>query len=56
MYGDEKEDPWKNLRGMKIEPPQTTKNDRIRFAFFLGGILLAFILVIFILVKIFSAE
>jgi len=29
MYGNDKEDRWKNLRE-KIEPPQTTRNDRIR--------------------------
>jgi hypothetical protein len=52
MYGNDKEDRWKNVREEKIEPPQTTRNDRIRFAFFLGGILVAIILVIFILVKI----
>ncbi len=56
MNGNGRDDQWKNLRGMKIEPPQTTKNDRIRFGFFLGGALLAVIFVIFILVKLFSAE
>ena len=54
MYGDEKEDQWKNNQGVKIEPPQTTKNDRIRFGFFLGAVLLAVILVIFMVVRIFN--
>jgi hypothetical protein len=52
MEGNEKEPQWKDLRGVKIEPPQTTRNDRIRFGFFLGGILLAIVLLIVILAKI----
>jgi len=51
MNGTDKEDRWKDFQQEKIEPPQTTRNERIRFAFFLGGILLAIILIIFILVK-----
>ena len=56
MYGDKKEDQWKNLQGMKIEPPQTTKSDRIRFGFFLGGVLATIILAIYILVKLLSGN
>ena len=56
MYDDKKEDQWKNLQGMKIEPPQTTKSDRIRFGFFLGGVLVAIILAIYILVKLLSGN
>ena len=52
MYGNDKEDRWKDLREVKIEPPRSTRNDWIRFGFFLGGVLLAIILVIFILRKI----
>jgi len=52
MNGSDKEDRWKDLREEKIEPPQTTRNDRIRLGFFVGGILVAIILVIVILMKI----
>ena len=52
MYGNDKKDRWKHLQDEKIEPPQTTRSDRIRFGFFLGGILVAIILIIFILMKI----
>jgi len=52
MYDNDKEGRWKNLQEEKIEPPQTTRSDRIRFGFFLGGILVAIILVILILMKI----
>ena len=52
MNGSDKEDRWKDLRELKIEPPQTTRNDRIRFGFFVGGILVAIILIILILMKI----
>ena len=54
MDANDEKDRWKNLREEKIEPPPTTRNDRIRLAFFLVGILLAIILIIFILAKYWS--
>lgn len=53
-WNSEEDARYKDLQNQKFEPPATTRNDRIRLAVFLGGILLGgFSILIFVLSKIF---
>ena len=48
-WGPQEDDRYKDLQGQKIEPPETTRNDKIRFAIFFTGVALAIIVILIIL-------
>jgi hypothetical protein len=47
--GSQEDDRYRELQGQKIEPPETTRNDKIRFAIFFIGIAVAIIVILVVL-------
>ena len=45
----QEDDRYRDLQRQKIEPPETTRNDKIRFAIFFTGVALAIATIIVVL-------